>query len=320
MPSAVSTLYGRPQLNHLNTTQKLPKKQQWTPRPSPFLAGLVSVQAASNDPGRPDITIYRIDVEDAEIWMRKAARRDESDAFFLRHDERIVEMYDAAGKLSKKLPKPEYPYTCPDATALQIDRSILLQQMRTALRQPQLSLLACAEDHAGASAADHSNFGMLCRRMIMESGKADLDQFYVGEHKMWTCGVSCIYADVSALSSSMQDIYLERHKWLKKSWPLSARHHFETLADRFARIRENYITDLLRDCGFAAGMSGEMILTLQSKWMLASPGVRYRFSQHLIDKLKDGLIYTPAEAEVFDPSYVEIHGAEAIRSYRTLLA
>jgi hypothetical protein len=53
--------------------------------------------------------------------------------------------------------------------------------------------------------------------------------------------------------------------------------------------------------------------------MLASPGVRYRFSQHLIDKLKDGLIYTPAEAEVFDPSYVEIHGAAAVSDYRSLL-
>jgi hypothetical protein len=293
--------------------------QQWTPRPSPFLPGLVSVQAGNDDLCRPDITVYRIDVEDAESWIRKSARKLACRRFFLRRDEHVAELYDSDGKLSRKLLKPEYPHTGPDATALQIDRNILLQQMRTALRQPQLSLLACAEDHAGASAADHSNFGMLCRRMIMESGKADLDQFYVGEHKMWTCGVSCIYADVSALSPSMQDIYLERHKWLKKSWPLSARHHFETLANRFARIRENYVTDLLRDCGFAAGMSGEMILTLQSKWMLASPGVRYRFSQHLIDKLKDGLIYTPAEAEVFDPSHVEVHGAEAIRDYRSLL-
>jgi hypothetical protein len=62
-----------------------------------------------------------------------------------------------------------------------------------------------------------------------------------------------------------------------------------------------------------------MILTMQSKWMLASPDVRYRFSQHLIDKLKDGLIYTPAEAEVFDPSYVEVHGAAAVSDYRSLL-
>ena len=300
-------------------SSRLPKKQQWTPRPSPFLPGLVSVQASNSDSHRPDITVYRIDVADAERWILKSARKLACSTFFLRRNEHVVELYDSDGKLNKKLSKPEYPYVSADDTALKVDRDILLQQMRDTLHHQSVALLACAEDHAGASAADHSNFGMLCRRMLMEANKSDLDQFYVGEHKMWSCGMTGLYADVSALSPAMQDIYLERYKWLKKSWPLSARHHFETLADRFARSRENYITDLLRDCGFAAGMSGEMILTLQSEWMLATPGVRYRLSQHLIEKLKDGLIYTPAEAEVFDPSHVEIHGAEAIRDYRSLL-
>lgn len=304
---------------NLVVQSRLSQKLQWTPHAAPHILGLVSAQTSTSDPNIPDIAVYRNEAEEAEQWIEEMAKNSEYDAFFLRRNEQVVDLYDSKGNHSKRLPRPTYPSARESEDVLKLDRDVMRGQVRKVLRTQGLSLLACHEEHAGANAADHSNYIILCRRMIMEASRKDIEQFYICEHKSWPCRVSCVYADVSALSPDMQNIYVERHKWVSRSWPLNTKHHFDTLADHFSRVRNGYVTDLLMDCGHAAGMSGEMILTMQSKWMLASPGVRYRFSQHLVDKLKDGLIYTPAEAEVFDPSYVEVHGAAAVSDYRSLL-
>ncbi len=187
------------------------------------------------------------------------------------------------------------------------------------LKLPQLSLIVCAEDHAGASAADHSNFVIVCRRMLIEASASDLEHFYIVESQRWPCRMTGIYANVGELSPAMQDIYLERFKWLSNSWPLNARHHIHILADRLVRSRSRYVTDLLHNCGHAARMSPEMILTLQSKWMLASTGAQYRFAQHLVETLREGMLFEVNQAEVFAPSIVESRGAEAIKDFQTLL-
>ena len=292
---------------------------KWAPRPAPFLSGLHSLQAVSNQDLVPDVTIYRKEVEELEQCMRKLVRRSIYDHFILRHTEHRASRYDSQGRLSEQLTQPNFIPAIAPEEILQTSREAMLQEARTALRNEGASLIVCAENHSGASAADLSNFVIICRRMIMEASNADLAQFFMVDHKIWPCRITGIYADISALTESMQNIFLERYKWLSQSWPLNIRHHAETLAERFVNARSSYITNLLCDCGRAAGMSDEMILTLQSKWMLSSPGARYRFAQHLIGALKDGLTYTPFEAEIFEEAHVGIHGAAAVRDYHSLL-
>ncbi len=295
------------------------KNLQWIPRAAPFLLGLKSAQASTQDAQHPDISVYRNEADEAEQWIRKTARRDKYTTFFLRHDVDAVGLYNHEGKFVRTFAKPEFPALRESYDNLKPDRESMQREMRDAVRNQNLILLACAEDHAGASAADQSNTSIVCRRMIMEADSKDLQHFYVGEHKQWQCRVTSIYADISALSQTMQDVYLDRFKWLRNSWPLNSKHHLETLADRLATVRSKYTTGLLLDCGHAAGMAPELIMTLQAKWMLASPGAKYRFAQRMLEVMKDGLIYTLRGAEIFDPSYVETHGAAAVSDYRSFL-
>ena len=251
--------------------------------------------------------------------MRKLVRRSIYDHFFLRHSEHRATRYDSQGRLSEQLTQPAFVPSIASEEILQTSREAMVNDARAALRDQKVSLIVCAEDHSGASAADLSNFVIICRRMIMESNNADLAQFFVVDHKIWPCRITGIYADIGALTETMQNTFLERYKWLSQSWPLNIKHHAETLAERFVNGRSSYVTNLLYECGRADGMTDEMILTLQSKWMLSSPGARYRFAQHLIDALKDGLAYAPFEAEIFEESFVEIHGAAVVRDYRQIL-
>ena len=114
----------------------------------------------------------------------------------------------------------------------------------------------------------------------------------------------------------MQDVFIDRKKWLDKSWPLVAHHHLDALADRLARSRSRYVMSLLVDCCEAAGSSASLTFGIKSAWMLASPGARYRFAQHVVFTLKDGILFLPSEAEVFDPDIVTKLGQEVIQDYR----
>jgi len=303
----------------LNTADQQNNSPKWAPRPAPFLNGLHSLQAVSNQGLVPDVTIYRNEVEELEKCLRKLARQGVHDHFFLRHSEHRATRYDDKGRLSEQLTQSAYIPTIASEEVLQTSRKAMIEDARTIIGDQSVSLIVCAEDHSGASAADLSNFVIICRRMIMEADNADLARFFVVDHKIWPCRITGIYADIGALTETMQNTFLERYKWLSQSWPLNIRHHAETLAERFVNVRSSYVTNLLCECGRADGMSDEMILTLQSKWMLSSPGARYRFAQHLIEALKDGLAYAPFEAEIFEESFVEIHGAAVVRDYRQIL-
>ena len=307
-------------LNHtLNATQTLPTHLQWAPRPAPYLPGLHSAQATNSDDRIPFVSVYRTKAKAASDWIRSCKLATDTSSFFLRSDEQDVKLYDYRGKFVRNLEAPSFNAIPESEDIIPVDRDLMIHEARDLLKQPQLSLIVCAEDHAGASAADHSNFVIICRRMIIEASPADLEHFYVVESQRWPCRMTGIYANIGELSSEMQDIYLERFKWLSNSWPLNARHHMDMLADRLVRARSRYVTDLLQECGRVAGMSHDLILTLQSKWMLASPGSKYRFAQHLVETLKDGLLFEINQAEAFDPTIVDKHGAAVVKDFRQIL-
>ena len=176
-----------------------------------------------------------------------------------------------------------------------------------------------AEGHAGACAADHSNFVLISRRMIVDAKAADLEQVFVVKSNRWPCPVVGIFANVASLSAEMQDLYLDRWKWLNHSWPLVSDHHKDMLADRMTKVRGTYVQQLLEDCGRSAGMSGERILEMQTKWHLASRQSKYQFCQQVVSRLEEGLLFAPGEAETFDPEVVVRRGADAVRNWRGIL-
>lgn len=292
---------------------------QWAPRPAPYLPGLHSAQATNSNERIPFVSVYRNKAKAAADWIRGCKLANGTSSFFLRSDEQDVKLYDYRGRFVKSLEAPMFKSTPELEDSIPVDRDFMVHEAREATKQPQLSLIVCAEDHAGASAADHSNFVIVCRRMLIEASAADLEHFYVVESQRWPCRMTGIYANIGALSPAMQDIYLERFKWLSNSWPLNARHHLDMLADRLVRSRSRYVTDLLQDCGHAARMPRDLILTMQSKWMLASPGSKYRFAQHLVETLREGLLFEINQAEVFAPSIVDSHGAAAVKEFRQIL-
>lgn len=293
---------------------------QWAPRSSPYLAGLHSIQASSNNSRLPDITTFSIEADASERWMESMARRNVYDAFFYRRDAQSVDLHARDGKFVKKMTAPSFVALAASEEVRKLSRDAMLHSAREAIRNPNVTLLVCAEDHAGASAADHSNFVVICRRMLLEAASRDLAQFSMLEHKTWPCRVTSLYADISALSTDMQNTFLERYKWLSNSWPLNARHHADTLAARFVNARSTYVTGLLLDCGHAAGMSWDEVTSMQARWMLASPGVKYQFAQHIVESLQEGLIYSTAEAELFCSSHVKNNGSTLARNHRAILA
>lgn len=287
-------------------------------RPPPLIPGLCSVQAICADSDSPLVTIYRKRTAAAD-WIARTAMAQRFESYLLLHGSGRWELYNAEAQPTghgKALPPTK---TRESTTPVPVDREVLLDEACAIVGDPALTLLACAEAHAGASAADHSNFRIICRRMIEEASPADLEQVYLIDSRRWPCRVSGVFANAANFSPEMQDTYLDRLKWLNNSWPLVQQDFHEALADRLAKVRGDYASRLLRDCGRAAGLSDNQIIILQTKWALASPGPKHRFALHLVETLKEGLIFEKNTAEIFSPEIVRHHGKAVVKDFKRRL-
>lgn len=291
----------------------------WTDRPAPLVPGLCSLQAVADRAGKPDITVYRKDPRSAERWMRVLAGRGGFTCFLMRVSPDRWDVYGGDGKLILKgsavtgSQVPECSHVVP------VDRARLRQEVRETLFNPQLHLIVCSEAHAGASAADHSNFAIITYRMILEARPEDLEHVFLVDSRLFPCQTTAILADVPRLSPEMQDIYLDRYKWLENGWPLTPSHHLEMLAQRLGKFRWGFVMQLMMDCGKAAGMSPDQISDVQSRWTLASLEAKIRFAQHLVQRLREGLLFGPRAGEVFDDEIISSHGTEVMASCRDFL-
>ena len=302
----------------LKITTEKQKPLKWTDRTAPFLPGLYSLQAVSCNE-EPDITAYRMSPDDAINCKRSMAAMGSYGCLLMRDTAESWDVYDGDGEFIEKSSDVIQNQVGEVMDHVEVNREDLVREARETLLNDDLSLIACAEHHAGASSADHSNFVVVCRRMIIDAKPHDMQHIYIVESKQWPCRVTGIFADVNCLSSDMQDVFLDRVKWLNKSWPLLKHHHLEMLADRMAKTRPRYVSDLLADCGRAAGLSPDLILGMQSTWAIASPGAKYRFAHHLVTALQSGLMFYPGQVEEFDPDVVERYGKVVVDNYRSIL-
>ncbi len=284
------------------------------------MAGLHSLQAVNHGKEELDVTVYRASREAALSWKDTLAGTLASfSGFMLREDEKSWQLYDGHGRHFRQVDNVTNEIVSESSGVISVDRGVIESDVRDLMMNDDLVLIGCAEGHAGASAADHSNFSVMCRKMIIEAKPADLRHIMLVESRRWSCRVIGMVVDLSRLSGEMTDVFIDRSPWLRQSWPLVSHHHADTLADRLAKARANYTAELLRECSRAAGLGEELALGLQTSWALAGQGPRYRFAQRLVSVLSEGLIYAPATAEKFSDDIIAAKGHEVVRGYQKLL-
>lgn len=292
----------------------------FTDRPAPFLAGLYSVQAVP-DGVRPDITIFRDNAKDAAAWIKKRASQARRYKWYLlRHSSNAWDVYDASGKLvgvTKSVGKESASHDHRDV--IDIDYDYFVEEGRKALGDRDTSCLIHVEGHRGAKAVDHSNFVVVCRRLVLEADTRDLKHFYMAESRQWPCRVLGLYANVSKLSARMQDAYLERVRHIKHSRPLIQEHHQEMLADRLVNSRAEYASTLIRQCALAAKMSEDLILGIMTAWSMTHDKNRYSLALHIVRTLYDGIELSSTEPETFDATTIATLGPKAIAAYEFYL-
>jgi hypothetical protein len=286
-----------------------------TARSAYFIHECCSVQAFGANPASPILTICRKQPSAVADWIATAVRNKGFEAYLLRHGSGDWELYSARGKPTDRgdsLPPADERYL---TTAVPVDRAAFLQEARELTGDPGISLLACSEGHAGASAADDSNVEVICSRMIGEADRADLEHVVLIDSKKWPCRVTGIFANVAMLSPRMQDVFLDRLTRLENSWPLAVRDFHDHLADRLAMRRQSYVCELLRDCGHVARMSGGRITAMVAQWLVASPRSRYQFAQYIVETLREGLIFQKNTAETFSEEIIQRRGADVVKDY-----
>jgi hypothetical protein len=263
--------------------------------------------------------VYRDSIKRAEKWKDIMVGRGESAHHFLRRDETSWSIYDRTGELLGESQNITNRHIEEVTDTVQVDRSILEADVREFMLNEDLTLIACAENHAGASAADHSNFSVICRRMLMEADAQDLRHVFIVEGRKWPCRVVGVVADLTRLSGKMTDVFVDRVRWLRNSWPLVAEHHADVFAERLAKTRSSYVLELLEDCGKSAGVSSDIVLGIKSMWSLAGPGLRYRCAQQIVSTLREGITLAPQTPETFTSDIVDQHGKRVIQACQKLL-
>jgi hypothetical protein len=279
----------------------------------PMFADLCSVQAADANPAGPILTIYHEQPSTAADWIAEAARDKRFEAYLRRGGKGYWERWDVNGEPTdggNYLPFIPFQES---TTPVPVDRAAFLQEAREFTGDAGLSLIACREGHAGASAADHSNFDVVCRLMIADADPADLDHVVIIDSRKWPCPVTGVFANVARLSPTMQDVFLDRVPCIQNSWPLDVGAFHTRLMYRLVNFRQSYVFGLLRDCGHVARMSEDRITAMMAKWKLASGMSRYKIAIHIVETLGEGLVYEKQTAETFSEEIIQGRGADVMK-------
>lgn len=62
-------------------------------------------------------------------------------------------------------------------------------------------------------------------------------------------------------------------------------------------------------------IGADHITAMVNKWLLASPVQGFHFARHIVETLREGLIFQQNTAETFSPEIIERLGAAVIEGY-----
>lgn len=266
-----------------------------------MLPGLYSMQAVPSDPEGPEVTVYRHDVREALAWKGSMAKRGGFDKFLLRHAVDAWEVYGADGSLECKCDTVTGESEAEPRKTIPIDRE-LVEIEAGAVLGPGLTCVSCVEGHAGASAAEHSNFCSISRKLLMEATPADMKHVFLVESKAWPCRVMSLMVAMDRVSQEFQDKFLDRHRWWSRGWPLDNSHHQALLATRLADVRRDYLGQVFVDAMLDSGTvdTADAALSVKVSVALATPDVRRTMACRLIPLLYTQMVYSGrGAAEVF---------------------
>lgn len=283
------------------------------------MPGLFGLQAINKDETGPDISLYRMSAWHAEVWMNRFVIYDQFSHFLMRHGEKDWAVYNEDGVLVGKTEDPAPQKLHESIMPVEVDRAEIQAEAQDLLEDDNLALLSCSEEHAGSSAAELSNFSEFSQRFISSAQPDDLEKVFLVDSKRHPCRVLGLYANIAHLSEEMQDVFLERHKWLSKGLPMSRENHLDMLAERLMGARSTYTQELLCQCGRAAGLPEAQVEGIKTKWALANTASKYRFCQNLVRTLSEGLRYEVGQPEIIDLDYARRNSEQVIDAYRTLL-
>lgn len=286
-----------------------------------MLPGLYSLQAVPSDPKGADVTIYRRDVKDALSWKGTMIKRGGYDKFLLRHAVDAWEVYDSDGKLVCKSSDVTGAGASEPRRKLEVNRELVEIEAMAAVG-PGLTCLSCVEGHAGASAAEHSNFCVFGRKLLMDAKPEDLTHVFIVESKAWPCRVMSMFADMSRVSEEFQNKFLDRHHWWSKGWALDNEHHKALLATRLSDGRRDYLNHVFVEALLESGaaVTGDDALDAKVSIALASVDTRRTMASRLIHLLYADVVYGGrTEAEAFSEAALKKHAAAIAQTFRETL-
>ena len=293
-------------------------KQNITRTPAPFLPGCYSLQAVSDRPGIPDITIYRQDAEAALAEKNKMSKLGLFSRFLLRSAEDAWDVYNAAGALEHLCHDVVYDH------AEEIEKPIMVNRDKfdaevAAVVGPGVSSMVCVECHSGGSSVEHSNFVVLAKTMIMAADAKDMECLYVAETHDYPCRVVGMYARMSEMSEAMVNKYLDRYEWLSAGLPLSNPHHALVLAKRIAQVRTRYLCELVAKSLEIKGASKDEQMYATFAIHAAPFPTRHQLANEVVQSLLPGLtIDLPGSAETFDEKALEENAEKVVAHYKAL--
>ena len=278
---------------------KVKEQKKFTNRPAPMLPGLYSVQAIPSDMRCPDVTIYRRDASDAVAWKSLMVKREGGySRFLLRHAVDAWEVYGADGLLECKCDNVTGTAEDELRKVVAVDREEVELEAGAVLG-PGLTCISCVEGHAGASSAEHSNFCVLNRKMLVEATTEDLKHVFLVESRAWPCRVMSLMVAMDRVSTEFQNKFLDRHYWWSRGWPLDNSHHQTILASRLADVRRDYLGSVFVDALVESGTVGTSEAALSAKVGIAlvPPDVRRTLAHKLIELSYKHLQYHGRGAE-----------------------
>lgn len=295
----------------------MPKKQEHltTSIPAPFLPGFYSLQAVSASPETPDVTSYMRDLKSLSAFSERMVATGKFKGFLLRHS---VDKWDVLG------PKGKTVVNSVDArAAIRLEQLEPFGPSRATYRKEAaevlgegLSTLSCAEYHAAASAAEHSNMVVLLRVMLTDT-KEDNPHIYISDTNR--CGegrVTSLVGHIAKMRTEESDRFLDRHNWVDRGWPLNNVHHAEILAGRLTLLRADYLADIITYAARADGMGDEGLPMVRFNVTAVSTEKRGMLTKDLIEILYSSIEYDDSgRAELFSLADVKDSAKRIMNAY-----
>lgn len=288
----------------------------WTGRPAPSLPGLYMMQALSSDAGIPNVTQYHRTPEPAVEWMKHLAKKKLFDAYALYSLEDKYDIYTKNGKavgtqfsitfkglFSEGYFTEEVDYDAYVASAKEI-------------LGPEVTCITWAERRVYASSVGHSNMAVVERQMITGASDKDLEHIYYVDSIASGCRVEGWFTDLSKVSETLVNQYLDRYKLLSKGWPLDKADHLQKLAYHMITLRPEQILEILRFVNQRVKL-GEIMSRVSRRIWRGGLEKRIMFASKMFEGMEAAVVVgSPQEPESFDYDVVAQHANRIAALYR----